>query len=185
MPDPLHLTREQLHAGLNAIRESPRNRGVVEMIVRRPAVETREVLDECQLDTVAGLVGDRWHTGGNSPEPKELAHPDTQLTLMNSRAVHLMAQTRERWCLAGDQLFVDMDLSTSHLPPGTHITLGSAVIEITTQPHRGCKKFVARFGLDAMQFVNSEVGRELNLRGVYAKIIRSGVVRVGDVAATC
>lgn len=185
MPDALHLTMKQLHAGLNAIRESPRQRGIVEMIVRRPAIETREVLDECQLDTVQGLVGDHWHTRGHSSMTDELAQRDMQLTLMNSRAVHLMAQTKDRWCLAGDQLFVDMDLSTKHLPPGTQIALGSAVIEVTAQPHTGCRKFVARFGLDAMKFVNSEVGRELNLRGVYAKIIRSGVVRVGDLAEKC
>jgi len=185
MAEALHLTMEQLDAGLNAIRESPRDRGVVEMIVRRPGIETREVLDECKLDSVEGLVGDNWHTRGSSQTSDGSSHPDMQLTLMNSRVIHLIAQNKERWRLAGDQLFIDMDLSTANLPPGTQIKLGSAVIAISAQPHTGCKKFVARFGLDAMKFVNSEVGRELNLRGVNTKVIQSGVVRVGDIATKC
>ena len=177
-----HLTREQLDAGLNVVRESPRDGGVVEMIVRRPGIETRQVLEECRLDSVEGLVGDNWYTRGSSHTPDGSSDPETQLTLMNSRVICLIAQTKERWPLAGDQLYIDMDLSAANLPPGTQITLGGAVIEVSAQPHTGCKKFVTRFGLDAMSFVNSKIGRELNLRGVNARVIQSGVVRVGDVA---
>ena len=105
---------------------------------------------------------------------------------MNARVVALVeAQANDRWQLAGDQLFIDLDLSAANLPPGTQLTLGSAVIEVTAQPHTGCQKFVARFGLDAMRFVNAPVGRQLNLRGINAKVVRSGVIRVGDIARKC
>ena len=182
MTDVEHLTMEQLEAGLDAIRKSPPDHGVVKMIVRRPQSGAREVLDECQLDTVEGLVGDDWKARGSVQTPDGKAHPDMQLTIMNSRAIALIAQQKDRWPLAGDQVYIDMDLSSANLPPGTQIKLGSAVIEISAQPHTGCKKFVARYGLDAMKFVNSKIGRQLNLRGVNAKVIQSGMLRVGDIA---
>jgi MOSC domain-containing protein YiiM len=103
-----------------------------------------------------------------------------QLTMMSARAAALIARSRERWPLAGDQLYVDLDLSTANLPPGTLVEVGSAQIEITDQPHTGCGKFVRRFGLDAIRFVNTQVGRELNLRGIYARIVTGGTVRTGD-----
>jgi hypothetical protein len=176
-----HLTTEELEAGLDAIRQSPIDEGVLKLIVRRPQVDAREVLEEGQLDVVEGLLGDSWKGRGSSRTPDGSSHPEMQLNIMNSRAVALVAQERERWQLSGDQLFIDMDLSAANLPPGTQLALGSAVIEVTAQPHTGCKKFVARFGLDAMKFVNSPVGRELNLRGINARVVRAGVIRVGDV----
>ena len=180
-----HLTMEQLDAGLDAIRKSPRDGGIVQMIGRRPQTESREMLHECELDSLVGLVGDNWKARGSSQTSDGASHPDMQLTLMNARAIHLIAQDKERWLLAGDQLFVDMDLSCTNLPPGTRLAIGTAVVEISPQPHTGCRKFVARFGLDAMKFVNSEVGRKLNLRGVNAKVVQNGVVRVGDIAMKC
>jgi len=177
-----HLTTEELHAGLDGIRQSPKDHGVLELIVRRPRIGEREVLDEGQLDVVDGLVGDTWSIRGSRRSKDGLAHPDMQLNIMNARVIALVAQDRERWHLAGDQLFMDLDLSAENLPPGTRIAVGTAVIEVTDQPHTGCQKFVARFGLDAMQFVNSPVGRELNLRGINARVVQPGTIRVGDLA---
>lgn len=175
-----HLTLDELGRGLYSIRESPKDAGTLELIVRRPEVDAREVLEEALLDITEGLVGDSWKRRSSSRTGDGSAHPDMQLNIMNALAIKLIAQTRERWQLAGDQLFVDMDLSTGNLPPGTRLGLGSAVIEVTNQPHRGCSKFASRFGLDALKFVNSQEGVALNLRGINAKVIHSGTVRVGD-----
>ena len=150
------------------------------MIVRRPAVNARELLKAASLDVAQGLVGDTWQDRASSRTPDGSPHPDMQLTLMGVRTISLLAGERERWPLAGDQLFVDLDLSAANLPAGTRLAVGTAVIEVTAQPHTGCGKFVERFGVDAMKFVNSPEGRALNLRGINAKVVEGGMVRVGD-----
>jgi hypothetical protein len=175
-----HSELTALESGLEDVRSSPKDRGRVELIVRRPSVEEREVLAEADLDPVEGLAGDGWAVRGSKSTADGSAHPDMQLTLMNMRAAALIAGDRERWPLAGDQLFVDLDLSESNLPPGTRLEAGSAVLEITAEAHRGCGKFSRRFGVDALKFVNSDAGRELNLRGIYAKVVSAGSVRTGD-----
>ncbi|MBX3010443.1 MAG: MOSC domain-containing protein [Caldilineaceae bacterium] len=175
-----HLTTAELEAGLALIRQSPKENGTLSLIVRRPVAEAREVLQEGQLDATEGLVGDNWRTRGSSRTADGSAHPEMQLNLMNTRAIDLIAQDKARWPLAGDQLFVDLDLSVENLPPGTRLAIGSAIIAVTPVPHTGCKKFVARFGLDAMLFVNSPVGKELHLRGINAKVVQAGTIRVGD-----
>ena len=177
-----HLTTEELEAGLKYIHQSPKENGVLELIVRRPRVGEREVLNEGELDLREGLVGDTWRTRGSTRTADGSSHPDMQLNLMNSRVVALVAQDQGRWPLAGDQLYLDLDLSADNLPPGTRLALGSAVVEVTTEPHTGCQKFVERFGLEAMKFVNSPVGRQLHLRGINAKVVQPGAIRVGDVA---
>ena len=176
----MHLDRATLDGGVDHIREAPRDRGTVELICRRPETEEREVVDEAVLDETEGLVGDNWSTRGSSSTEDGSSNPEMQLTLMNVRSAKLVAVAEERRQLAGDQLFVDLDLSEANLPPGTRIQIGEAIVERTAMPHRGCGKFSSRFGVDALKWVNSEVGRELNLRGVNAKIVKSGAVRRGD-----
>jgi hypothetical protein len=175
-----HLDLAALEAGLDHIRQAPKDNGRVELICRRPDTEERELLDEAVLDAEHGLVGDNWKTRGSSSTEDGSAPPLLQLTLMNVRSASLVAVSPERRHLAGDQFFVDLDLSVGNVPPGTRLRLGEATIEITEIPHRGCGKFVSRFGVDALKFVNSDVGRELNLRGVNARIVEGGVVRTGD-----
>jgi hypothetical protein len=176
-----HRTETELEAGLNHIRCSPKDSGVLVLISRRPRVEEREVLEEAEISLTEGLVGDNWKTRGSSRTSDGSAHPDLQLTLMNSRMIGLLADERQHWALAGDQLFIDLDLSAHNLPPGTQLEIGTAIIEITAYPHAGCKKFGARFGPEALKFVNSPLGKELQLRGLNAKVVRPGKVRVRDV----
>jgi len=177
-----HLTTEELEAGLDEIRLSPRDRGALELIVRRPAVDEREVLEEGELSEAEGLVGDTWSVRGSSRTADGSAHPEMQLNVMNSRVIALLAGERGRWALAGDQLYLDMDLSAENLPAGARLAIGEAVIEVTAQPHTGCKKFAARFGVEALKFVNSPEGRRLRLRGINARVVRPGTVRVGQTA---
>lgn len=177
-----HLTMEELEAALDHLREAPKDNGVVELIVRRPRVDHREVLEEAELDPVNGLIGDSWIFRPSSKTPDHSPHPEMQINIMNSRVTALVAQEKDRWPLAGDQLYIDMDLSKENLPGGTQLAIGTAVLEVSPLPHTGCQKFVARFGLDAMKFVNSQVGKQLCLRGINARIIKGGVIRVSDTA---
>ena len=177
-----HLTMAELEAGLAEIHQAPKDEGMLQLIVRRPQVDEREVLEEGVLHLEEGLVGDSWIRRSSSRTSDGSPYPDMQLNIMNARAAALVAQDKNRWHLAGDQLYLDLDLSAENLPAGTQLAIGSAVIEITPPPHAGCKKFVSRFGLEAMKFVNSAVGRELRLRGANAKVVQPGRIRTGDVA---
>jgi hypothetical protein len=176
------LSTAELEQGLDDILQSPKDNGTLELIVRRPEVDQREVLAAGRLDTEQGLVGDNWLARGSRHMPDGVADPEMQLNIMNSRVVALVADNRDRRDLAGDQLYLDMDLSYENLPPGTQLELGGAVIEVTEPPHTGCKKFAARFGKDAIVFVNSGMGKKLNFRGINARVVRSGDIRKGDVA---
>ena len=175
-----HLTTDQIVAGLDEITRSPKHEGVLQLIVRRPRIGAREILEEADLDTAVGLVGDTWSERRSTRTADGSPHPDMQLNIMGARIIALLAQSKERWPLAGDQLFIDLDLSEHNLPPGTRLALGSAVIEVTSQPHTGCGKFVERFGADAMRFVNSPTGKQLRLRGLNARVVSAGRIRVGD-----
>jgi len=167
-----HLDLIGLEASVEDVRRSPSDDGRIELIIRRPAEGERERLDEATLDPDDGLVGDRWGLGSR--------HRAAQLTLKNVRFAAIVAGTPERVPLAGDQLYVDFDLSGENIPPGTRLAIGTAVVEVSDEPHTGCRKYLDRFGKDALKFVNSEIGRELNLRGINTTIVVGGLVRAGD-----
>jgi MOSC domain-containing protein YiiM len=176
---PAPQTRDQLAARLEHILAVPADRGVLALIVRRPAVDERELLEQGTLDVAQGLVGDSWRLradGDGGP------NPDAQLTVMNARAAAVVSGSEDRapWALAGDQLYVDLDISAANLPPGTRLRIGAAVIEVSTLPHLGCAKFLRRFGVDAQKFVNSTEGRALRLRGMNARVVESGRIATGD-----
>ena len=173
-------TTERLEAALAAVRAAPTDGGTVELIVRRPAVDEREVLAVGELTSAAGLVGDTWSVRGSRRTPDGEPLLDAQLNVMSSRAAALLAGDRDRWPLAGDQLYLDLDLSAANLPPGTRLALGTAVIEVTAEPHTGCAKFARRFGAEAQRLVSAPVGRQLNLRGICARVVEDGSVRTGD-----
>jgi MOSC domain-containing protein YiiM len=165
---------ERLEAGLAHVCSAPADAGTLELIVRRPATDLREVLEEGELDAEVGLVGDKWSRHGSTP------NPDAQVTVVNARAIALVAGDRENWALAGDQLYVDLDLSGDNVPPGTRLAVGSAVLEVSELPHLGCSKFAARFGEETRVFVNSPTGVALNLRGINTRVVEGGTVRRGD-----
>lgn len=175
-----HRTRAELEAALDHLRAAPTDDGVLELVVCRPALLQRQVLEVGTLSCTEGLVGDTWSQRPSRRTPDGSPHPDMQLNIMNVRSARLVAISDDRIPLAGDQLYVDLDLSVTSLPAGTRLAIGTAVIEITDQPHTGCAKFTERFGLDALRFVNSPVGTELRLRGANAKVVVDGEVRPGD-----
>ena len=177
----MHLSIKELEAGLDHIRQSPRDDGTLLRIVRRPDVDEREVVQEAEINLEEGLVGDNWKTLPSSHRPDGSLNRNAQITLMNSRAVALLAQSEDRWALAGDQLYANLDLSAENLPPGTQLAIGSAIIAVTAEPHTGCKKFAMRYGTDATKFVNSPEGKRLHLRGVNTTVIQAGVIRTGDI----
>ncbi len=175
----MHKTYSELEQGLERVARSPRDAGVVKQIVCRPAPGERRRLQSAELDQRQGLLGDNWLARGNPKTANGEAHPDMQLNLMNARAIALIAGDEDRWQLAGDQFYVDLDLSPGNLPPGTLLSIGEARIEVTAEPHLGCAKFIERFGRDAALLVNSEAGRALNLRGINARVVTPGRVDVG------
>jgi MOSC domain len=175
-----YVTTDVLEAGLPEIFDAPADLGTVELIVCRPTEGAREVLEEGVLDVEEGLVGDDWRARVSSHTPDGSPHPGTQLTLMSSRVMSLIARERDLWPLAGDQLYVDLDLRPANLPVGARLEVGSATVEVTDVPHTGCAKFRERFGSAAIRFVNSPGGRERRLRGMYVRIVTPGTVRPGD-----
>jgi len=175
----MHLSMAELEAGLDHVLAAPQDDGELRLIAARPRPGERELPLEARLDAVVGLVGDNWSTRGSRSTPDGSAHPDKQITVMNARVAALVAGDDDL-ALAGDQLYVDLDLSQENLPVGIRLAIGEAVLEVTAPPHTGCKKFVARFGEEAMRFVNSRDGRARRFRGMNARVVVPGTVRVGD-----
>ena len=176
-------TAQDLAYGLALLGASPQDHGTLEMIVSRPEDDVRKELQAAELSLDEGLVGDNWRKRGSRRTKDGRAHPDMQIAIMNSRVIGLIAKERSQWPLAGDQLFIDLDLSPDNLPPGQQVAIGDAILEITEMPHTGCDKFSARFGAGAIRFVNSKEGRNMRLRGIYARVVRSGVIEVNDVVS--
>jgi hypothetical protein len=167
-------------SAMRSVRSSPRGHGRIERIVRRPDEDRRESVGTARLDMVVGLEGDSWQARGSRSTPDGSADVRAQITLANVRVLAAIEPDPERWALAGDQLYVDYDLSEDHLPTGTRLAIGDAVLEVSDLPHRGCAKFSARFGSDALRWINSPTGRALRMRGMNARIVQAGTVRIGD-----
>jgi len=176
-----YVSREEMELQVDKILQSPKNDGVLKMIVRRPEVDLRTVLEKGELSISEGLTGDSWRNRVMKKNPNKLPDRKTQLTLMNARVIEVVARDEDNWPLAGDQLFVDMELSEEKLPPGSRLSIGLSEIEITAVPHTGCGKFKKRFGSDALKFVNSEIGKKHRFRGIYAKVIKAGEINKGDI----
>jgi hypothetical protein len=174
-------TLDILEARLDDIARAPQDLGRVDLIVRRPAVGEREIVETASVDPALGLVGDIWATKPTVSTLDGAPNPGKQVTLMSAAVARAIAgDDHERWALAGDQLYVELDLRAENLPAGTRLGIGSAVLEVSGEPHLGCKKFAARFGPDALRFVNGAERRGLNLRGVNTRVVAAGSFRTGD-----
>jgi hypothetical protein len=180
--EPFHLTAEQVDAGMESVRQSPRDSGALDLIVIRPARDERLVLPLVEVDGSHGLAGDTWEIRGNRNDPHGQADPADQITVMNTRFARLVAATEDRVPLAGDQLYLDLDLSVTNLPTGTRLEFDEVVLEVTDLPHTGCEKFRMRFGMPALRATNTPEGRDLRLRGINATVVRGGMLRQGEVA---
>ncbi|WP_164929177.1 MOSC domain-containing protein [Gloeobacter violaceus] len=171
-----HITTEAFEAALAKLLDSPRDAGLLEMIVARLPKEKRRTCSEVYLSPDGGLAGDRWLLGKNGRAPD----PRAQVSLMNARVLRLIAGEEDRMPLVGDNLIVDLDLSEVNIPIGQRLAVGEAILEVTDKPHTGCSKFNARYGKAALQFINAPERKELHLRGIYARVVQAGVVRLGD-----
>ncbi len=183
IPHTAHMRTDldrDLDQHLPDIRSAPRDIGTLELIVQRPEVDERVIVPEGVLDPAAGLVGDRWAQHRSSSRPDGSPDPAVQLTLISTRVLAAIEPDRSRWPLAGDQLYVDFDLGAENLPVGAHVAIGESEVEVSARPHTGCSKFSARFGSDALRWINNATGRELRMRGVNCRIVRGGTVHVGD-----
>jgi MOSC domain-containing protein YiiM len=176
-----HLTTTDLETGLAELGTSPQDNGILEMIVCRPSRGERRILETADLHEAEGMIGDNWLARGSKSTPDGSANAEAQITLMNSRVIQAITQDRSRWALAGDQLYVDLDISEENLPPGQRIAIGTVILEISSLPHTGCASFTERFGHDAIRWVNSPEGRQQRRRGVNARIVQGGSIRQGDV----
>jgi len=175
-----HRALADLEVGMDDIRRSPADAGTLELIVARPTYAERSVLDEARLDLTEGLVADSWVQRPSRSSADGGPDPLKQLNVMSSRVIAQIAGERANWAGAGDQLYVDLDLSHDNLPAGTQLLIGEAVIEITEPPHTGCAKFRHRYGADAIRFINSVEGRALRMRGLCARVVMAGTIRPGD-----
>ena len=175
-----HPTTAELEAGLDDVRNSPTDNGTLDLIVRRPEIDEREVLEIGELSVEEGLVGDNWVRKPSGRTDDGGPHPGMQLNIINSRVLALISPDPDRRALAGDQFVIDMDLTEANLPAWTRLAIGSAVIEVTDQPHTGCRKFSQRFGGDSLRFINSDVGGDLKLRGINARVVQPGTITTGD-----
>ena len=172
--------RSELQAALADVLAAPRDGGTVDLIVVRPEKGQRQTPDSVALSLIGGVAGDHWAKGCWRTLDDGSPHPDVQICLMNSRMIRAIAGGPENWAPAGDNLFIDMDLSPANCPPGTRLALGSVEMVVTEEPHNGCQNFIDRYGRDACVFVNTGQGSELRLRGIYARVTRDGTVSVGD-----
>lgn len=172
---------EALQNGYDHIKKSPSDQGLLELIVIRPEEDQRLELEAGMLDETKGLIGDNWEARGSSKTDDGSAHPEMQINIMNSRVIDLITGEKSDWKMAGDQLFVDFNLNKDNVPPGTRLSVGEAVLEVTPMPHTGCEKFSKRFGIEALKFISTPEGRQWQLRGINARVVQGGAIKTGNI----
>lgn len=185
MPEPAidpadFKSRAELTAGLQGILSAPKQNGTLELIVIRPGRGERFTPAEIEVSAVEGLPGDHWSNGTGYAREDGAGDPDAQICIMMASCIRAIAGAKANWPPAGDNLFIDMDLTPKNMPPGTRFAIGSAEFIVSELPHNGCQDFIDRYGRDACVFLMTGEGKKNRLRGIYARVTRDGTVSVGD-----
>ncbi|MEL6345277.1 MAG: MOSC domain-containing protein [Myxococcota bacterium] len=170
-------TLNQLLVALSALPQAPADAGALRRIVVRPGRGTRETPDDVVLDPETGIDGDRWRERAARYGAR---YAERQVTLIRADVARVLTEPIDaKW--TGDNFHVDIDLSTHNLPAGSRLQIGDhAVIEISTKPHSGCKRFRERFGDDAARVNSHPDVRDQRIRGALARVIVGGHVKTGD-----
>ncbi len=172
---------QALKAGLDAmLAAAPKDNGTLDLIVMRPDHDLRVLPQSFEVRGDDGLPGDHWKRGTGYALEDGTGDPDAQICMMMSGCIRAIAGDKANWPPAGDNFFIDMDLTPANMPPGTRFAIGSAEFVVTGIPHNGCQSFIDRYGRDACLFVNTGEGKAHRLRGIYARVTRDGTVSVGD-----
>ena len=174
------LSLDHLKTFMPHILDAPKDDVALDLVVVRPDRDIRELPKRARVTAKDGVVGDHWITGSGLRNDDGTGLVDAQICMMMSRVIEAIASSQENWPPAGDNLFLDMDLTPSNMPPGTRFSIGTAEFVVTPQPHNGCQKFIDRYGRDACLFVNTGEGRNLRLRGIYSRVTRDGEISPGD-----
>lgn len=181
IPPDTFRTRDALMEKLpGLLAAAPKDEGRLDLIVMRPDAEARVLPERIEVTAGDGLPGDHWKHGAGNMREDGTADPDAQICIMMSGCIEAIAGPRENWAPAGDNFFLDMDLTPANMPPGTRFSIGTAEFVVTARPHNGCQKFIDRYGRDACLFVNTGAGKDLRLRGIYARVTKDGTVGLGD-----
>ncbi|WP_316650373.1 MOSC domain-containing protein [Ovoidimarina sediminis] len=175
-----HRTMAELKEAMPHILDAPKEEGRVDMIISRPDHGERTLPQRVRVTAEFGVEGDHWSRGCWMTADDGTPHPEVQICMMMSRVIEAIAGAPENWPPAGDNLFLEMDLTPASMPPGTRFSIGSAEFIVTPVPHNGCESFIERYGRDACVFVNTGEGKAHRLRGIYARVTRDGEIAVGD-----
>jgi MOSC domain-containing protein YiiM len=150
-------------------------------LINRPSEGIHIETNELHLDTERGIVGDRWRDSAWLRRPDGSPDPRVQVSLTNLAVMQCFADETGRSPFdCGDNLYTHLSLTETNLPVGQRLRIGAAVLEVSDVENDACGKFAQRFGASAFQYIRAPQNRHLRLRGIFCRILRGGVIRVGE-----
>ena len=181
------VSQDSLKKGLdkpiNYNQSSPRDNGVVKLLVIRPETHVRTLPNAVVVSVEQGVVGDKWEAECTIKLENGKSNPDLQIAIINTKVIKEIAQSdfdMDRLALAGDNIYADLNLCEENMPVGQQIQIGNTLLEVTPFPHFGCKKFSERYSVEDLKVVNSTAGKPQHLRGIYVKVIKNGSISIGE-----